>query len=107
MTNMRLGTKYYKCAYRQDGAVVCVRHCGTYVRVHHSRLIKADAQQTVLEIQQEVTKKQMLQDFRLNHEDDDTEFVEETDMYADLMVSEIMLQPLFVHLRMGRMHVLT
>lgn len=73
----------------QDGVVVFVRHGGTYVRVHHTRLRKIDAQQTVLEdmdIQQEVTdkqtnNKQILPDSGLNHEDDDTDSGEETNTH--------------------------
>lgn len=64
----------------QDGVVVFVRHGGTYVCLRHTRLRNTEAQQTALEnmeIQQEVTDKQM--DSGLNHEDDDTESVETHD----------------------------
>ncbi|KAI4873784.1 hypothetical protein NFI96_002219, partial [Prochilodus magdalenae] len=74
----------------QEGVVVFVRHGGTYVRVHHTRLRKIDAQQTVLEdmdIQQEVTDKQTLPDSGFNHEDDDTDSGEQTNTH-DLHDSE-------------------
>lgn len=59
--------------------------------VHHTRLRQAGTQQTVLEdkeIQQEVTEKQMLPDSGLDHEDDNTEDVEESDAHEDLSESE-------------------
>ncbi|XP_062409954.1 uncharacterized protein LOC134100639 [Sardina pilchardus] len=64
----------------QDGVVIFVRHGGTYVRVHHSRLRKVDTQETVLEdmeTQQAGTQGQTtLQHSGLNYEDD-TESLEE------------------------------
>lgn len=68
----------------QDGVVVFVRHGGTYVRVHHTRLRKIDAQQAVLEdmdIQPEVTDKQILPDSGPNYENDDMESGEETNAH--------------------------
>ena len=65
----------------QDGVVVFVRHGGTYVRVHHSRLRKINTQPTVvedMETQQAVSEGQtMLPHSGFKYENYDTESVEE------------------------------
>lgn len=78
----------------QDGAVIFVRHGGTYVRVHHSRLRKTDENHTIQEYgdakEQDIENSTVLQPAVLNRMeyDDDTDSIEKSQANVEGEIDE-------------------